>query len=58
MDPEYLRDALAAGFTEAQAQFLHDTFAFDPHDHSADQIIVDEEDGETLAQRLECDEGD
>jgi hypothetical protein len=45
-DPEYIRDAVAAGFTEAQAKFLHDTFAFDPHEHTPDQILLD--DGETL----------
>lgn len=57
MDPKYLDAALAVGLTTEQAQFLWDTFALDPHTHSADQIFVDEDETQTLDEVLEDTEG-
>jgi hypothetical protein len=53
LDPEYLAAAQGVGFTPEQAAFLEETFAFDPHTHSADQIFVDEKETQTLDEVLE-----
>jgi hypothetical protein len=50
-DPEYLKEAEAAGFSLAQAKFLMDTFALDPHQHDAEDIIMGGD--ETLADFAE-----
>lgn len=37
-----------AGFTEAQLSWLEQNFAAPRHTHTADDVIVDDDDGETL----------
>ena len=44
----FVAAAVAAGLTEAAARLLYGTFAVQGHTHSAEEIVVDPEDGETL----------
>jgi len=53
MDPQFLEAALAAGFTKEMAEFLWETFALDPHTHTADQVFTDDSESETLADVIE-----
>jgi hypothetical protein len=53
LDASYVAAARAVGFTDEQIVFMEETFAFDPHTHTADQIFVDSDETETLDTVLE-----
>lgn len=53
IDDVFIQEALAAGFDEDQAEFLLERLAQRPHTHTSDEVITDEESGETLADVVE-----
>ena len=46
--PKFLKMAIDHGFSPSQAAFLAEHVAQRPHTHTADEVIVDSADGETL----------
>ena len=55
---DFIEEALDAGFDQEQAEFLFERLAQRPHTHTADEVITDEEIGETLAEALDAIEAD